>query len=476
VNIYCSRNYKTAEVRILDFIEIISFSQQLLNKSPLFAITLLIAVTCNTASAETAPEPAWAPQLLGLQATIIYQNMPPFRSPYGGPNSLTFDHGLGQGHTETYGVYLGSQIAPTLQTYLDIEEERGDGISRAVGLGGITDGDVIREGSVDLGQNPYIARLYLRYFIPLSRENDPLATRSMDQLPGNEPGSRVEIKIGLMAATDDFDLNRYANNTRTQFMNWGLINNTAWDFAADTRGYDYGFVVALVEPSWRLAFGSYQMPTMANGNTFDGHIEQARGDNFELTLKPNQQGTVLRLLAYRNLARMGDYADAIASGDASSSTPNIAADDRLGRSKYGFGFNVEQPLADDGETGAFARIGWNDGHTEDFAFTEVDRHLSTGVQVSGTHWGRTDDHLGVAYVWHGLSPQHRDYLAAGGIGFVLGDGKLNYGLEQVLETYYRVQLGQYAQLSPDFQYIQNPGYNRDRGPVEVYSLRIRLNY
>ena len=284
------------------------------------------------------------------------------------------------------------------------------------------------------------------------------------------------MKIGLMAATDDFDLNRYANNTRTQFMNWGLINNTAWDFAADTRGYDYGFVVALVEPSWRLAFGSYQMPTMANGNTFDGHIQQARGDNLELTLKPNQQGTVLRFLAYRNLARMGDYAEAIAIGNATSTTPDIAADDRLGRSKYGFGLNMEQPLADEGETGAFARIGWNDGHTEDFAFTEVDRHLSTGVQMSGIHWGRTDDRLGIGYAWHGLSPEHRDYLAAGGIGFMLGDGKLNYGLEQILETYYRVQLGQYAQLSPDFQYIQNPGYNRDRGPVEVYSLRLRLSY
>jgi len=279
-----------------------------------------------------------------------------------------------------------------------------------------------------------------------------------------------------MAATDDFDLNRYANNTRTQFMNWGLINNTAWDFAADTRGYDYGFVVALVEPSWRLAFGSYQMPTMANGNTFDGHIQQARGDNLELTLKPNQQGTVLRFLAYRNLARMGDYAEAIAIGNATSTMPDIAADDRLGRSKYGFGLNMEQPLADEGETGAFARIGWNDGHTEDFAFTEVDRHLSTGVQMSGIHWGRTDDRLGIGYAWHGLSPEHRDYLAAGGIGFMLGDGKLNYGLEQILETYYRVQLGQYAQLSPDFQYIQNPGYNRDRGPVEVYSLRLRLSY
>jgi high affinity Mn2+ porin len=463
------------EVLIVGFSKCILLSRQRLNRITLFFVILVITVCCES-SAENIPEPAWAPQLLGLQATIIYQNMPPFPSPYEGQRSLTFEHAEGQGHTETYGIYLGSQLAPTLQTYLDIEQARGNGIGNAVGLGGITDGDVIRQGSADLGQDPYIARLFLRYLIPLSQGIEPLATRGMDQLPGNDPGSRVEIKLGLMAATDDFDLNRYANNTRTQFMNWGLINNTAWDFAADTRGYSYGFVISLVEPFWRLVFGSYQMPTMANGNTFDGHIEQARGDNLELTLKPNQQGTVLRLLAYRNLARMGDYADAIALGDASSSTPNIAADDRLGRSKYGLGFNVEQPLADDGETGVFARIGWNDGHTEDFAFTEVDRHLSAGVQMSGVHWGRTNDRLGIANVWHGLSPEHRDYLADGGIGFLLGDGKLNYGLEQIFETYYRIQIGQYAQLSPDFQYIQNPGYNRDRGPVEVYSLRFRLSY
>jgi high affinity Mn2+ porin len=458
----------------LEFIAIITLPRQLQVKSSFFAATLLIII-CGTASAETMSVPAWMPQLLGMQATIIYQNMPAFSNPYQGQNSLTYENGEGHGHTETYGVYLGSQIAPTLQAYLDIEQARGNGISHAIGLGGVTDGDVIRQGSSDLGTNPYIARFYLRYLVPLSQETVTVE-RGMDQLPGTEPAGRVEIKAGLLAATDDFDLNRYADNTRTQFMNWGFINNTAWDFAADTRGYSYGFIVALVEPSWRLAFGSYQVPTEANGNDFDGHLERARGDNLELTLKPNRQGTVVRLLAYHNQGRMGDYAEANAIGAASASTPNITADERLGRSKYGFGINVEQPLADDGETGAFARIGWNDGRTEDFMYTEVDRSLSIGVQVSGVHWGRTNDRAGLAYVWHGLSPEHRAYLAAGGLGFLLGDGRLKYGLEQILETYYRVQLGKYVQAGPDFQYIQNPGYNRDRGPVEVYSLRLRLSF
>jgi len=456
----------------MDFIAIISFFQRFRKKSVFLAGILLIA---PSAYAEATAQPNWAPQLLGMQVTIIYQNMPAFPSPYEGPNSLTFKNGEGHGHTETYGVYLGSQIVPSLQTYLDIEQARGNGISRAVGLGGITDGDVIRQGSANLGTNPYIARLYLRYLFALSPETET-AVRGRDQLPGAEPLSRIEIKAGKFAATDDFDLNRYANDTRTQFMNWGLMNNTAWDFAADTRGYSYGIMIALVKPSWKLALGIYQMPTTANGNEFDNHLQDARGDNLELTVKPNQAGTVIRALAYHNQGRMGDYAKATAIGLATSSTPNITANERPGRSKYGFGLNLEQPLADDGETGAFARIGWNDGNTEDFCFTEVDRHLSAGAQVSGAHWGRTDDRLGIAYVWHGLSAEHRDYLAAGGSGFLLGDGKLNYGFEQILETYYRIQIGRYVQLSPDFQYIQNPGYNRDRGPVEVYSLRLRANY
>ncbi|HUJ18687.1 MAG TPA: carbohydrate porin [Nitrospirota bacterium] len=452
-------------------IAIISLCKKLLKKSAFISASVLLV---GVANAETPSEPGWAPQLLGMQATIIYQNMPAFSSPYEGPQSLTFKNGEGHGHTETYGIYLGSQILPRLQAYLDVEQARGNGIGHAVGLGGITNGDVIRQGSTDLGQNPYIARLFLRYLIPLSRETASVE-RAMDQLPGEEPLSRIEIKGGLMAATDDFDQNRYANNTRIQFLNWGFINNTAWDFAANTRGYSYGLLVSYIRPSWKLAYGIYKMPTTANGNEFD-HIGTSSGNNLELTLRPNQEGTVMRFLAYYNTGRMGNYEEAISTGQATGMEPDIAKDNRPGRHKYGFGFNVEQPLADAGETGAFARIGWNDGHTEDFAFTEVDRHLSTGMQVSGVHWGRTEDRLGVAYVWHGLSPEHREYLAAGGTGFLLGDGKLNYGLEQIFETYYRVQLGQYAQLSPDFQYIQNPGYNRDRGPVEVYSVRLRLSY
>ena len=156
--------------------------------------------------------------------------------------------------------------------------------------------------------------------------------------------------------------------------------------------------------------------------------------------------------------------------------PDILLVEQQGGTKYGFGLNFEQPLADDGETGIFGRLGWNDGNHETWMYTECDRDASLGAQVSGIHWNRPDDRVGIAYGVNGLSEPHREYLEAGGIGMLLGDGKLNYGLEQAMEIYYRIPVGRYVQISPDFQFIQNPGYNKDRGPVEVYGVRLHLAY
>jgi len=200
------------------------------------------------------------------------------------------------------------------------------------------------------------------------------------------------------------------------------------------------------------------------------------GYNLELTLKPNDAGTVVRLLSYINETRAGSYNSALNLGSATSSPPNILAVEKQGGIKYGFGLNFEQPIADEGETGIFGRIGWNDGNHESWSYVESDLHASLGVQMNGVHWGRKEDCLGLAYGMNGLSTPHKNYLATGGIGILLGDGKLNYSYEQALEIYYRVQLGKYFQVSPDFQFIQNPGYNRDRGPVEIYGLRAHLSF
>jgi high affinity Mn2+ porin len=419
--------------------------------------------------------PPWFPKLLEMQFNGVYQTMPGFYSPYQGQNSLTSGNGEGHSFSQTYGVYLGSQLMRTLQLYMDIEMFEGDGVSDGVGLAGYVNGDVIRAGSSNLPKTPYVARLYFRYFIPLSSETEKVE-QDMDQLRDQQPVSRWEIKAGKLALPDDFDQNRYANNNRTQFMNYDFLYNPAWDYAADTRGYSYGFTTSLFQPKWRLAFGVYMQANTANGANFDYIDTRELGYNLELTLKPNDTGTVVRLLSYFNETRAGSYDAAIALGRATSTVPDISLVDQPGGTKYGFGLNFEQPLADGGETGIFGRLGWDDGNHETWAYTETDQHGSLGVQVSGVHWGRKEDCIGLAYGVNGLSTPHKKYLEAGGSGFMLGDGRLNYGYEQVLEAYYRVQLGSYIQVSPDFQFIQNPGYNKDRGPVEVYGLRAHLSF
>ena len=427
---------------------------------------------------EAEPESYW-PALLAAQYTYVLQHQTALDSPYAGRLSL-----LASGDTEathTIGFYGGWGVARWMQLYLDTEKFMGAGVSGATGLGGLTNGDVVREGVAGLKKTFYIARAFVRFTYPLGTSVTHVE-RAQDQIAGYEASTRLEFKAGRMAVNDDFDHNRYAGATRTQFMNWSLWDNTAWDYAANTRGYTDGFVLGYVSPAWMLKYGLYRMPLYANGQTLET-LNRAQGQNLELTLSPFVNGAVLRLLTFRNTARMGDYREALSLAAATDAVPNVAADGRDGRHKYGFGVNGELPLADAGETGLFMRLGWNDGATESFVFTEVDRLASTGAQLSGIHWARPNDRLGVGLVLEGLSAAHHDYLAAGGYGFLLGDGRLNYGHEQILEAYYRLQLfdgiGKLPlrlQLSPDFQFIRNPGFNQDRGPVRFYAMRLHLEY
>jgi hypothetical protein len=436
------------------------------------------AATEAAAAGAPAPESDW-PMLLGAQYTFIEQRQSSLESPYQGIRSLHPD-GDRQG-THTMGLYSGWAPRSWGQLYLDAEKFMGAGVSGGTGVGSVANGDVIHAGVPGLKKEFYIARLYARFMLPLSAEAAPVS-RAQDQIPGTEASRRLEIKIGRLSVTDDFDRNSYANAARTQFLSTALWNNTAWDFAANTRGYTDGFVIGYVSPAWSLKYGAYRMPLSANGQTLETLL-RARGENLELTLSPTGMSTVVRLLAYRNTARMGDYAQALTIAAAAGAVPDVAATDQEGRHKSGFGLNAEQPLADDGNTGLFLRLGWQDGRTEDFAFTEDDRQASAGGQLSGVHWARGEDRLGVAAVVEGLADVHRAYLAAGGSGFLLGDGRLDYGREQILETYYRAQwdwpwgrIALRAQLTPDFQYIRNPGFNQDRGPVRFYALRIHLEY
>lgn len=438
----------------------------------------------ETETREPVPVPPWrqffsqdqAPvgviQVLAAQGTFTTHRLLPFAAPYTGPLSLTSG---GDTHSaRSLGLYLGVGLTERLQAYLDLEYFNGAGVSRTTGLAGLTNADVIRQGSGELGQGPYVARRYLRYVLPLGGESLH-ADRAQDQLPGLEPSVRLEIKLGTLALGDDFDRNRYANSARTQFMNWSFFNNLAWDYAADTRGYSDGLMLAWAGPEQALRLGLFKMPSQANGQDLDLPTK-ALGTNLEWTFHPGAHETIVRLLAFHNRANMGVYRHAMDLAQGTGAPPSISADDRPGRSKFGAGLNFEQPLADDGETGLFGRLGWNNGKTESFAYTEADRHFSMGAQVAGSHWRRPADRLGVALAVSGLSGDHRRYLEAGGMGFVLGDGKLRYAPEEIVEAYYRIALGRSVQIGPDVQYLVHPGYNADRGPGWAVALRLHVEY
>jgi len=441
-----------------------------------FVLSLLLTtgfllITPIALAQENDVDNDYLPRLLGAQYTFVDQHQDALRSPYSGPLSLHANGDTRASHT--FGAYFGMQLPWHLQFYLDAEMFKGAGVSNATGMAGLTNGDVIRSGTANLGKRPYIARRVLRYTLPLGEETEDVEA-AQGQLAGKEYSSRIEVKFGKLAASDDFDKNRYANSTRTQFMNWALFNNAAWDFAADTRGYTNGVMLALVQPAWALRYGVYQMPREANGQTLEGPLSRARGEQVELTWQPQKDGYAVRFLAFRNIARMGVYREAIEIAEQTGGVPDIRADDRDGRRKYGYAINAELPLADNGDTGLFARLGWNDGRNESFAFTEADRTISVGGQLSGAHWGRSEDHLAIAWVANGLSHGHRDYLAAGGSGFLIGDGRINYARENIAEVYYAAKINKYITLSPDFQFARNPGYNADRGPARFYGVRAHV--
>ena len=436
-------------------------------------VVALVAALPLIARADDPAPRLFVPQLLSAQYTFIDQHQDALRSPYAGPLSLKASGDTEQSHT--FGAYFGVQLPAHFQYYFDVEMFKGEGVSGATGVGAIVNGDVVHSGNAGLGKRAYVARRYLRWTLPLGRTTHTVE-RSQDQLPGKESDRHLEAKPGRMTPGDDFDKNRYANSARTQFMDGAFFNALAWDYAADTRGYTNGLVLAYVSPHWTLRYGVYQMPTHANGQTLEAPLAHARGEQMQLTLRESPDSWALRLLVYRNIARMGVYRDALAMAEASGTRPDIVTDDADGRHKYGYAINAELPLADGGDTGLFARYGWNDGHTESFVFTEVDRDASLGVQISGVHWHRAQDRLGIAVGMNALSRDHRDYLAAGGCGFLLCDGALNYGHEEIVEAYYAIQLFPHATLSPDFQFIRNPGYNRDRGPARFIGIRAHVEY
>jgi hypothetical protein len=406
------------------------------------------------------------------QLNVILQWHPSFKAKYDGPNSLRAEGENATSRVLT--LYTGAQLTKTTEVFCDIESAGGRGISDALGLAGFTNLDVVRNPT--LGAKPYLARLMLRQIIPLSSATVE-TERGAHALATKLPAKRLEVRFGKFSTADFFDVNSVGSDSHLQFMNWTVDNNGGYDYAADTRGYTYGAMVEYQSPRYAVRFGEMLMPKVANGLKLDWNLRRARAENVELELRHilfGEHSGTLRLLSYVNHANMGSYREALnAFLQRREAVPDIEAHRQQGRVKYGFGVNLEQEL--NTAVRLFGRWGWNEGRHESFAYTEINNTVAVGVDVKGAYWQRKQDKLGLAFVSNGISGDHRRYLALGGRGFLLGDGALSYGRERIFESYYNLHLWRGVFAALDFQHVNNPGYNRDRGPVLVPGLRLHLD-
>jgi len=409
---------------------------------------------------------------LSGQANFIFQTHPDFDALYSGPQSLSprFEKATSRLLT----LYTGVRLNNSTELLVDVEAAGGSALSSGFGLAGNTNLDIVRNPS--LSKAPYLGRAMFHTVFALSgdkveSERTPLSL--FEELPRR----RLEFRIGKFSMPDFFDINSVGSDTHFQFINWTTDNNGAWDYAADTRGYTVGVVLDFEDRNWGFRFGEALMPKVANGIDLVWKPWQVHAENFEFELRrgliPQRPG-MIRLLAFTNSANMGVYRDQIIKAEAEDTAPDITDHPWRITRKYGFAINLEQDLSR--FLTAFTRFGWNNGRTESFAYTEVEQSIAEGLGVKGAWWHRRQDRAGIAFVSNAIKKDHQNYLAAGGLGFLLGDGRLNYGRESILETYYTAHVWRGIYVAPGLQHINNPGYNRDRGPVLVPSFRLHLEF
>jgi high affinity Mn2+ porin len=362
-------------------------------------------------------------------------------------------------------AYLGRTLWEGGALYLDPEFAQGFGLSHTFGLAGFPNGEAQKSGAHV--PKLYIARFYLTQTIGLGGEQEKVED-DLNQVAGTRDISRVTLYAGKLAVNDLFDANTYAHDPRNDFMNWSVWEGGAYDYAADQRGYSDGVAAELNQKEWAFRLGAFLEPKRSNDRDLDTRVLRRGGyqaeieDRYDLFGQPGK----LRLLSFLNRAFAGSYREALAF----PRTDIVAT--RKTRLKTGFVVNLEQAVND--QLGAFARLSWNDGHSEIMSFTDIDRSVSLGLRLKGAAWDRPDDSVGIAAAINGLSGDHAAFLAAGGLGILIGDGRLHYAPEDILETFYRWQIAAPASLTANYQFILHPAYNQDRGPVSVFALRLHL--
>jgi high affinity Mn2+ porin len=404
------------------------------------------------------------------QFTFIEQGYPAFRSPYEGPRSLS---GASQAkNTASATAFLGFRPLDGTEIYINPELMQGFGLSDTFGVAGFPNDEAQKAGfpmpRIDM------ARVYLRQTFGLGGEQETIED-GPNQLAGKKDISRITLTAGRFAVTDFFDGNRYAHDGRTGFFNWQLFCCGSYDWTMDKISYTWGAFAELNQKHWAIRAGYFLVPTESNVNNFDMHVP-GRGEyigEVELRCSLLSQPGKLRLTGWVNIANAGSYSEAVALPITSPNYPDIALT-RRGRTNYGFVANVEQAITDD--LGLFSRVSWDAGQTEKIGWTDCDESLSVGAVLKGTSWGRPDDRIGLGGIVEGLSPEARTYFAAGGLGILIGDGRLSYRYEKILEAYYAFSLDKWATISLDYQFVADPGYNADRGPVSIFAARLHAEF
>ena len=404
------------------------------------------------------------------QFTLVDQGNFAFRSPYQGPNSL---NAVAEGReTADATLYLGVRPWSGAELWVNPEVDQGFGLTDTLGVAGFPSGEAYKVGAA----RPYfkLQRLFLRQTVDLGGARKAVDA-DLNQLAGGQTEQRLVFTVGKFSVVDVFDTNAYAHDPRGDFLNWSLIDTGSFDYAADAWGYSIGGAAELYEGPWVLRAGLFNLSVVPNSAALETNFSQYQiiGE-VEHDHKIGGRDGKLKVTWFLTEGRMGRFDDAVALSQMTHTPADIAAVRRF-RSREGLSFNLEQEVADG--VGVFAHGGLADGAIEPYEFADIDRTLAAGVSIKGKRWSRDDDTFGVAAVANGISGAHQAYLNAGGTGILVGDGQLPHaGTEMIAEAYYDLAMAKAAHLSLDYQFIENPAYNRDRGPVSVVAARMHLQY
>jgi high affinity Mn2+ porin len=436
----------------------------------LFSIGLSISTHIHAQDALLA-DSAWN---LHFQFTGIIQYNGAFQAPYSGQNSFQpkADHAF----SVTTTAYIGRRLWSGASIYFNPEMAGGQGLSSTLGIAGFPNGETFRIGADETVV--YIARLFLRQQITLDKDHFDTLEDGSNQIRERVSRKRLTVNFGKFGIADFFDQNAVSHDPRTDFMNWALMNNGAYDYAANTRGYTGGLIVEYYTPGWVLRAGTALMPVYANGPSLNFNWAKSNSETIEIEKDYSLHGMTgaVRLLLYYNTSKAPAYQTVINEYKNGTDTAlDVIYGTQYGGKKFGTGISADQQLSQ--RLNAFFRLGWNDGKTATWAFAEIDNSVSAGIRLYGIGKGRMTDNIGLAFVSNGISSGHREFFNIGGYGFMLGDGKLpNYSRENIAELFYQVKLFQQLYATLDYQFVANPAYNRDRGPVSLLAARVHINF